>query len=1259
MEISRRSLLIAAGAGAALCLVTSRAWAADPPTPRPRDAELDLSQVVIVAPEEAEWQAVGQSLAEAIAGATGASAPTVRTPQQERFASGWSGHTIELGHLGNNVEIARLYGMRFAMVDSWFPGASETGSYWIRTLVDPFGSGGNTLVLGVSDLTGAEAAVAALTAELDGTTLPMQHAVRISDELRESLYDGGTADPDYVAAKRAEFEDDLAALKPTTDVEADAVRLHGVLNDTKLMGEAHLLTGEPGFAELAHLLLVGYADFLNTHTEAAMAQLNERTNMWTNGEEFISVWATLEVLDRFTDAERTAILQALHSTYTANARDGYLVGADPEGPRWNHQIFPAMSLVAASDYFQRHHELPEAKPWRELGDMIFHGNTTLISLDDGSDYMMHLPMAIMDYAMFTGQYDFLTAVLRPSADLNVLMIDNGGSIAGGGDVYPYGRSGPYSWGHSQGMNAANWLFDDPIYGVLMERARNGPFSNNQATDLDLPLHRYTVDPPESDGSDDDVERPAVMAYPIDKGVYDTVVAETPSSVEQDRTFHKMTFRAGIEIDEPTLIMDGFSGGTHNHQDGNTIIGYTAQQRILLVDRDYMENMAEHHTGLVVVRDGQQALRPELTRVDWVADVGLAAVSRSTVTDWDDMEWTRTVLTTDGSFHVVLDDLELGAAGSYLVKNQWQTLGTGELDGPRYTCRQQGATMIIDSLDDSVLQTRDRYGHFRKHYRSDYYSDEYWYHHADAETVLSQVQSERQRDAGDRVSFLNVIATGEDDGPDIVTRRDEQRLFQITADGEDWWIVTGPLSGPMVSQDAVVSIFGPDRVSVAGATELDVNGEQLRFEEPVVWALDIEAGHWQAFPVRRDQVRYDEVGEPVRPGPVAEGDISWSPALTARVLREVRMDRTPWRPGKRGLPTVTDQPDGWTTAGTVAGEVTEVAEIVDDEPMVLVGTAEGTVTALAGDGAEQWSVEVGGRVNEISHHVHDEDELITVTTENYLVVALARDGQQRWTTEIPHDVGRRESKGNLIGTTVVRLGYVNGHDDAPWLMVGTQHRWVYGLDWQGAIQHELAFYYYGIQDALFADFDGDGKDEGVLALEYFMPSMWDDGEEHRGGRAPEGPGYTSVDMLAQDDGPPVIVLGTKHNIVQTNTYVDQTWEDGWRTNVGGEVHDLRAGTFHSQVGDEVILGTSGFHALSLKPDGSVRFRTVIGDHVRQVRALADQGYLAAADHGLLVALDTDGAETSRWRFPQPIGGVALSTGDAPVVVLTDGTVLRQG
>ncbi len=1255
MRFSRRSLIIGSGATALILgwhgSGIARADDGSALAPRPVDPGIDLGQVVIVAPEDAAWRSVGDDLATKIATATGLPAPAVVAPDQAKFEDGWDGPAILLGQLGNNVQLARLYGMRFAMTDSWFPGA---GGYWIRTLVDPFGRGGNSVVVGASDLAGAEAAVPALIGAIKDGALGRVHLAKLADEVLAALPNDGVTDDAYLQQELAEADDLLESLVPSTGVETDAVRLHNVLNQLRIFGEAYLLTADAGFAQVYRRFLLGYVQFLHDHPEPATNQLNNNRNMWTNGEELISVWAVLEADERFTDDERAQVLDALHLTFAANANDSYLIKARPEAPRWNHEAYPALSLVAGADYFLRHQELPVAQDWLALGTMIFAGNTAVISLDEGADYLMHLPMITMDYGMLTGQLDYLNRTLRPSADLNALMIDNVGMMVGGGDVYPFGYSGVYSWGHSQVLNAASWLFGDPTYALLLERARTGPFAGQRMPDLDFPLHRYLVLDPATGSPGGTAPPPGVRAYPIEPGVYDDITSTEPSEIPRERTFHKLTFRAGLEIDGASLVLDGFTGGRHNHLDGNAIIGYTAQQRLFLTDRDYMENTPEHHSGLVVIKDGQQLAMGAFTEIDWVADVEGASLSRSTVKAWNGADWTRTVLTTDGSFHLVLDDVRFTEAGSYLIKNQWQSLGAGELSGHRYRCRQQGATMIIDSLDDSRLQTRDRYGHFRKYFRSTYP-----YPFAEQETVLSQLQPETARSAGDSTGFVNLIASAPGAGPSMTTRRWTDRLWQLRSEGRAWWFARGAVDTADLSSDGELHLFGPDQLVIAGAKSVTLAGTTHRFDQEVIFTVDLDDGSWAGYPTRRDLVQYDDQGDPIRPGPIEHGSSIWRRQHSEAALTRIRRGTEQPTPQNKIIPPATSVPAGWHQLAALGAQITATHQVTYGGAAgsyLLVGTDDGRVIALDDAGATLWSATVTGRVNELTSHQHGDDRLITVATEDWHVHALAPDGAELWDREIPNDSARREIKGNFLGVTTVRLGYVNGRDAAPWLMVGTQFRWVYGLDWSGVIKHETMLYFYGIADAVFADFDGDGQDEGAYALEYFYPVVWDDSTSVRGPQA-DGPGFTTVVTIPDGDGPPAMLFGTKQNDVRSYRFTDGTIVPGWSRNVGGQVTALASGTFHDAVGPEVLLGTTGFHAISLNTDGTPRFRTTIGDTVRHLRALPDDGYLVAADHGLVVALDLTGVEKERWRFPADIAGLPGSD-EHPWLVLSDGHILRR-
>lgn len=1295
---------------------------------RPLQGETPLQGLRVVAPDDSEWRALGQRIADGLLSRWNVQVD-VAGPSRDQFRDGWTGNTIVLGTLGNNEQLARLYGLRMSYADAIYPG---DGGYQLQTIIDPFGLGGNTVVVGASDLTGAGLGVDRLLQIAGAQTaasLPLLAEAKLSDEAASYLQYDGKPTPANIQIALQSVDTWLGKLNPNAGSETDAASLHYVLSRIKLFGENLLLTGDPGFADIYKKLLKGYANYVNRYPAEAKAQLNERQNMWTDGDAVIQNWAVLEASPVFTELERKQITSALKLTYEANANDGYLASAPATGPRWNHQIFPALSLIAGSTFFGQYYDLPEAPVWRQLGERIFTGNTSYISLDEGSDYLMHVPMTNIDYGMATGNLDFIARSLRPSADLNAMMIDNLGTMAGGGDTYPFGYSSAYTWGHSQVMNAATLFYGDPLYRFLLGRTKTGPFPGQRMSDLDYPIHMYTaVDPDEPAELPDAHNYPKVEAYPVEEGIYTDLQEQTPAplDVALADTFHKMTFRQGFGPDDSYLIVDGFSAGTHGHQDGNAILGYSANGRLFLTDRDYIENTPEHHSGLVVVKDGQQPKKPPLARLDWSADIGGIALSRSTVPNYNGTDWERSIVSPDGSFYVIYDHVRLNESGQYVLKNNWQTLGTPNVRDNRFEAEQQGVTMTIESLDDSRLLTQDRYGHFRKYWKS-----EYPYPYAERETVLSESLEERGYAAGETTDFVNVLSSRKQGEPQVDTRRLNETTLEIKQSGKKWYAVQGSLAADDFSSDGKLHLLGEGRLLAAEATTVRIGAQTLQFDEPVMFTMNTDNGQWEAYGLRKDRVHYDADGNPVRDGALEAGTAAWTRQMNQRLERAVKERERPhpwskpqadsivaqatdyvgdeadesgqaaeengltgigvetgaaggsglsgagggdgvdgaasFREGGAGDRDRPDRPQGtrdWQRVYRFQEQVTDSVwgDLDGDgtEELVLGGIA-GKVQAVDEAGDVRWTFAVAGRVNEVTVQQLNGQPVVFVATENWTVHALNAQGQELWHYVFPSDTAHKERKGNLLGMTNVRVAYVNGADQPPWVMVGSQFRYIYGLDASGQLQYQDLLYYYGIEDMEFADFDGDGKDEGMFALEYAYYAYWNEKALTRGGSG-AGPGWkvaTLIDNPAAG-GAPLVAFGTKQNEVRVAGYAGKL-QELWQRNVGGEANDVRYGDFNGDGISELLAGSDGFQFYALDPDGTVRFRTALSDRVLQVGGTRENGttsYWAAADHGLLVRMSEQGAIERSTRFAHPIAGLRAEAEQAkPWIVLDNGDVYR--
>ena len=133
---------------------TSASTIYDTISPRFLQKTTSLQDINIVVPDEPEWKALANDLQYIIKGKTNLVAE-ISIPDQMKFVNGWAGNTIMLGNLGNNKQMARLYGMRLSYADAIYPGKS---GYQLATLIDPFGLGGNTIIIGASDISGAKMA---------------------------------------------------------------------------------------------------------------------------------------------------------------------------------------------------------------------------------------------------------------------------------------------------------------------------------------------------------------------------------------------------------------------------------------------------------------------------------------------------------------------------------------------------------------------------------------------------------------------------------------------------------------------------------------------------------------------------------------------------------------------------------------------------------------------------------------------------------------------------------------------------------------------------------------------------------------------------------------------------------------------------------------------------------------------------------------------------------------------------------------------
>ena len=1225
--------------------------------PRSLQKETDLEGICIVVPTGKEWRQAGEQIATLIHEKWGVKASVI-TSDASQFETDWEENTLVIGHLGNNAHIAKLYSLYLAYTDAVHPGK---GGYQLQTIIDPFGLGGNTILFGVSDPEGLEKGLKRFKVILDDLTqpkLPWLSESKMSLDALKSLMSSG-----YDTGTTTEKVDQLISkLDPDNTGEAASNSIVALMNRIVQYGQLYQLTCNDTYGRVYRYALKAYANFLNNNPSTALAQLSSIRNMWTTGYPFIASYNVMEASPLFDETDRKQIVSAFYLTYEANSHDPYLNTAPATGARYNHDIFPALSVMFGSSYFNRYYDLPETKGWYDMGERIFKGNTSNINLDEGSDYLMHVPTVTLEYALATGDHRFLVKGLRPSADLYVMMIDNLGTMSGGGDVYPFGRSSAYSWDHSQVLNAASWIFNDPSYRIMLERAKMGPFDGQKMPDLDFPFHRYLAD--ESAGSEITGEHPMVQAYPVEKGVYDDLFKDDPGQVLDvaiENAFHKLAFRKGYDNEDSYLMLDGFSAGRHGHMDGNTIIKYSANGRIFIDDRDYIENSPKYHTGLLVIQDGKQEAKPPLTALEWAADAGGTGISKSTIPNYNGTDWTRTIINPGGRFFIIYDDLLVNKEGKYIFENTWQTLGDAKIQDDGFQVSQQGVTMRLLSLDETDLLEYERYGHFIKYWKASYP-----YPYADEEHVLREVKNEREYEEGDSSRFINVLSSAKEDELSVNAKRlDDQTVF-IEDDGQQWYAFWGNISTENFESDGKFHLVSNEEILAVEVTQARVGNKEFKFHEAVIMKVDVTKGTWEAFGLVGGLTRYDDDGNPIGVHANERGSLS----IDKEMIEEIQQAFN-----SRGEGTLLKNPDDqtinfidrWTLEMDFEKIITasSKADVDGDGHFdLLLGGANGIVQVINAEGELMWTYSGRGRVNEVTCQLVNGEPVVFIATEDWFVYVIDSPGNELWRVLIPNDSARRESKGNLLGVTNVKVAHINGQDEDPWIMVGTQFRYIYGYNLSGQKVYEDIGYWYGIEDTAFLDLNGDGKDEGVIALEYYYYNILDNGTLLRfGGTKFPGPGFKVVEGLdswSGGDGA-MAVYGTKQNRVHLIIH-DGNYKELWYLNVGGEVNEILPGDFDNDGVAEILVASDGFYLYCINPNGLARWKTMLGDRVLKVDTVKTKdgvNYLAVTDNGTLYQLNADGKIISKDVFDGLIQDVHGGTkaGEA-WVVLEDGRVYKM-
>ncbi len=625
-------------------------------------------QAIVLVPEDTDYVSVAQEFVSRFEQATGVRLPTlpetdfVRDRPQARSL-------VLLGNFATGPLALRLYANKLICADGLYPGA---GGFELRTIPDALDIGADILFLGGSSAGGVRQAMDSFFKGLKtGKSISVPQLIQWSCATDPAP---GPVSDEEIEKQVAQAASDLTAFR------SDPFR--GACGRVISAARSYYLSGDDSwgrlYGRLAALLAGYYAEhkpnpptFILASIVMALDQVEES--------------AGLEDVDRLRAAEwlRQMVEDTMGFWEMRNPVALYERGETR--PIWNHETHPALAIAHAAQYLGTHYAVPAAAYWAAVVENLFAGQVHCDQpLEDSANYQWLVPRHTAAYVLATGRLQeyFTDGALRQCLEYAIASHDNQGNEATHGDAWqPFGSiaGGLFS------VAAAH--YHDPRYRWMLERIGISPSPGlwqfatampAKEPDEHIGLRVFTVAPAR------------VEAYGIE-------------GIAPERALDKAVFRSGWERKDQYLMLDGLNVGNHKHLDANAIIRFTDNRRLWLVDMDYIRAAPKYHNSIAVMRNGKAPdQRPAgrsgaqiIAEPPFAAELVCAAGSRdramtqSLLSDYDGLDWRRSLLWEAKDFFVVIDELRARSQADYAARCFWRTLGEVQLDGNRLQVTQRG------------------------------------------------------------------------------------------------------------------------------------------------------------------------------------------------------------------------------------------------------------------------------------------------------------------------------------------------------------------------------------------------------------------------------------------------------------------------------------------------------------------------------------------------------------------------------------------
>ena len=1202
----------------------------------------------IVLAEGEMWNAAAQTVRAAIAARTGVNLPLLAAG--EVTARDWEDRTlIVLGNLLSSPTYARLYNNYFVCADAAYTGA---GGYELRTVHNPWGTSRNVIALGAQDAVGASAGAERLVTEINhhGRTGQLALGRLLVLELqakgrRAPLQTRLSAED--VAREKRDFGS--PAGKAGSDRSGGSAR--GDAYATAKYAMQYHRTGDEGSFELFRFALERQLRYYDTEEyikeEGPRRYDRDFRDSWA--WRMLIAWDLVEEHPGWTDAERLRITNhLLRLVFECNMKNGWDSPAAIE--RWlkfdsiphNHETWPGLANLFGGWYFTRHYQLPIADTWLRIAERMFHSaSRSSKAWEDAAGYDWVVPLHILVYAFASGDHTFIDQGHAAEVVDAVLM-----SIDSLGHQPPWGDceyiTGTYripellgALEQASGDGRVRWL------GERLGVDARGEVQEPRWTDV-APVAPW--------------DHIGIRVRYLPKPHFDLLgspalarrVEFRAPNISYQESFDKLVLRDGLGTEDDYLMLDGYAAGSHGHNDGNAIIGFTSQGAHWLVDGEYIRGAPKYHCAVTVQKDGVSGRMPTNARLESAGWFGDGALVRTTMPGYNGITWTRNIIHVAKSHMVVIDELTAEVAGNYDLRCAWRVLGEATLKGNALELRQgeRGFTLLnLTGQNQELVYVKN--------------SGEHIYYREAGQSIYQLNQRVTRRLAvGETVRMINVLAAGKAGIPDLRAWSTGEGRGAVAVNGRTEIFGVNGLKGA-IDTDARLYRVTPDVAWLAGTSRYSMGGRDFlgRREAPGIVRLSGQG------------IAYGEKKPVPAPGLQAVEVVGFAGALPAafeakEVIASLVRPESPVSPPATGASAdVRQLPVAWASRDfasqpILAAEKDRVTAVADADlngdgrSDVLIGTQAGVVVAIGSDGRELWRTGTDGPITALAagRTSPQGEPRVFYGTDNVTLGVLSRDGRPVADTTPP---GFRNVESRVRNITLADLD----NDGKAEVVVGCDS-WQYiayalaepaaGRGPELSLTWKSVFYAHAATVSHIADLDGDGYQEIVAGNEYVSLQI----VNHRGkviaSGSSFGPEQTAVASAPfGGKGGRLVLAGTDAGDVAA---FDLKAKMLWSKNVGDRVTGLDC---HPRDGKpQIVASSEGGRVWGLDLAGQAVWQTDLGGPVKRLARDGDN-YVALMPAGLTL-LASDGTILAARRAPHPAADLVVADGIA-YLLMGDGNL----